>query len=422
MMRASSWIVFLISFLCFPSCGKEESPLCVPREGGRCLEVKPEGDVTERLREIMTTLQPNDTLYLHEGSYNLKSSLYLDTPGVTIRGAGKTKTILSFAGMETGAGTDGLHITADNITLEDFSVLDMRGDGVKIEGGRNIVVRRVRAGWSGGPSSQNGGYGIYPVLCTGVLIEESEAFGASDTGIYVGQSENVVIRNNLAYENVAGIEVENSRYVDVYGNESRNNTGGILVFSLPNLQVKDAGYVRVFNNYIHDNNTDNFAPEGNIVGLVPRGTGLIIMAAHDVHVYNNRLENHKTGQIGIISYLLTMRPVSDPGYYPYPSTIFIHDNTFQAGGNEPDLGSLLGLALSTAFPNGVPDILYDGIRDPAVGNPRICIEEPQATFANWNVDPDRIRETAPDPSRVTTSRDPHNCTIPEPGPASYTAP
>jgi hypothetical protein len=33
-----------------------------------------------------------------------------------------------------------------------------------------------------------------------------------------------------------------------------------------------------YNNKIINNNSDNFAPEGNIVGEVPRGTGVIVQA------------------------------------------------------------------------------------------------------------------------------------------------
>src|SRR6185369_12957100 len=84
--------------------------------------------------------------------------------------------------------------------------------------------------------------------------------GASDAGIYVGQSTQIVLRDNRAEMNVAGIEIENSTYADVYNNTATNNTGGILVFNLPGLPVKDGRKTRVYSNHIHDNNTDNFAP------------------------------------------------------------------------------------------------------------------------------------------------------------------
>ncbi len=83
---------------------------------------------------------------------------------------------------------------------------------------------------------RNGAYGLYPVLCKNVLIEDCVATDASDAGIYVGQSENIIVRRNRAENNVAGIEIENSVNADVYENMATNNTGGILVFSLPDLE------------------------------------------------------------------------------------------------------------------------------------------------------------------------------------------
>ena len=77
--------------------------------------------------------------------------------------------------------------------------------------------------------------------------------GASDAGIYVGQSANVVVRRNEAWENVAGIEIENTTGADVYGNRAHGNTGGLLVFSLPELPVKDGRDARVYDNDITDN-------------------------------------------------------------------------------------------------------------------------------------------------------------------------
>ena len=48
-------------------------------------------------------------------------------------------------------------------------------------------------------------------------------------------------KETLAKFNAAGIEIENSYYADVYNNIGKN-TGGILVFDLPNLP-KQGGIV-----------------------------------------------------------------------------------------------------------------------------------------------------------------------------------
>ena len=70
----------------------------------------------------------------------------------------------------------------------------------------------------------------------------------------MGQSRNVVVRNSRAEYNVAGIEIENTVHADVHDNVARNNTGGILVFNMPDLPV--AGHsTRVFDNEVTGNNT-----------------------------------------------------------------------------------------------------------------------------------------------------------------------
>src|SRR5690606_32186800 len=152
---------------------------------------------------------------------------------------------------------------------------DTAGDGLKVEGADGVTIRRVRVTWNGTPGPDNGAYGLYPVQCQNVLIEGSLVEGASDAGIYVGQSDTIVVRDNQVRNNVAGIEIENSSNADVHGNTATGNTGGVLVFNLPGLQVQNGAVTRVFDNTIVENNLDNFAPEGNIVGLVPRGTGII---------------------------------------------------------------------------------------------------------------------------------------------------
>src|SRR5690606_22232633 len=172
---------------------------------------------------------------LPEGHFQLEGSLSMDDKSdVLIRGAGMNKTILSFKGQFTGA--EGLKITnGKNIRLEDFTVHDTKGDGIKVQMVDGIVFKNITTGWTGGPDEENGGYGIYTVQCSQVLIENCVAHGASDAGIYVGQSKYIIVRNSKAYENVAGIEIENSLYADVYDNEAYNNTGGVLIFDLPDL-------------------------------------------------------------------------------------------------------------------------------------------------------------------------------------------
>ena len=253
------------------------------------------------------------------------------------------------------------------------------------------MSRRVRAEWTGGPKSTNGAYGIYPVECQNVLIEECISIGASDAGIYVGQSKDVIVRGCEARKNVAGIEIENTLRADVYDNVATDNTGGILVFDLPGLNVTNGGYVRIFKNRVYSNNHKNFAQPGAIVGEVPSGTGVMLMATDHVDVFDNEITDHQTSNVIIVSYLVTERKVQDKKYDPYPEAFSIHDNRISGGGSKPSgqLGTLLAPFVGTPF----PDIFYDGILDasklvdgklPDSLRGKIA-SNPGATFANVHV-------------------------------------
>ena len=49
---------------------------------------------------------------------------------------------------------------------------------------------------------------------------------------------------------MAGIEIENSKFADVYENNTVGNTAGILVFDLPGPPIQGGEATRVFDNMI----------------------------------------------------------------------------------------------------------------------------------------------------------------------------
>ncbi|MBX7259425.1 MAG: right-handed parallel beta-helix repeat-containing protein [Candidatus Hydrogenedentes bacterium] len=324
------------------------------------LSFAPGPDVQAKLQEALITVKPGSTIQLEEGTFELTMGLSLDVDNVTIRGRGMDKTILSFKNQDVG--TEGLYITSDNVTLEDFTIQDTKGNGHKSNAATNHVIRRVKSEWTGGPKETNGAYAFYPVSSKNVLIEECVAIGASDAGIYVGQSENVIVRKCRAEYNVAGIEIENCHHADVYENVATHNAGGILVFDLPDLPVQHGRNVRIFRNKSVDNDTENFAPKGNIVASVPTGTGVMVMANSSVEIFENEIGGNATTNILLTSYLSTQRPIKDAGYYPYPEGIHIHSNSFGPCGNKPggDGGALMALIAGSPL----PDIVWDGMVNP----------------------------------------------------------
>ncbi|MCA8986457.1 MAG: right-handed parallel beta-helix repeat-containing protein [Planctomycetaceae bacterium] len=322
--------------------------------------IPPGGRDQYEIQHRLIQAVPGDVIQLEEGKYHFLSELNVTCENVTIRGRGSEKTILSFAG-QTG-GSEGLTATGNGFVIENLAVEDTAGNAIKVLGADGVIFRGVRTEWTGGPLDTNGAYGIYPVQCKNVLIEDCVAIAAADAGIYVGQSQNVIVRRSRAALNVAGIEIENTLNADVYENIAEDNTGGILVFDLPGLQLKNGGDVRVFNNKIINNNTDNFAPKGAMVGEVPPGTGLMIMATDRVEVFDNQIHDNNTAGGIIVSFNFTMRPVQDPEYDPIPEGIFLHGNDFARNGQKP---SAKLAPIAAAVGRTFPDIIWDGVANPA---------------------------------------------------------
>jgi parallel beta-helix repeat protein len=338
-------------------------------------------NIEAQLQEAFLMAKDSSEIVLPEGHFLFEKSLLMDGKrAVTIRGAGIDKTVLSFKGQKEGA--EGIKISnCEGIILEGFTVEDALGDNIKVSDTKGITFRKVKAAWTGKIDKNNGAYGLYPVVCTNVLIEDCEAMGASDAGIYVGQSDSVIIRRNKAYQNVAGIESENSNYVDIYDNESYDNTGGLLIFDLPGL-TQSGSHVRAYQNKIMDNNRKNFAPKGNIVAAVPPGTGVMILATSEVDVFENQIINNKTVGTAIISYELVKALTAennnpetnagsaqvinqefekDSSYNPFPNQVRIMNNTFEENHWFPDLSHDIGRLFLLKFWTNIPFIIFDGI-------------------------------------------------------------
>ena len=373
---ATALFAAALSFTFFVSCAKKDSGLAAGP------------DFQKKFQEALIAAKPGAVIELPEGRLDMDRALSLSVDNVTIRGKGIDKTILSFKNQKTGPA--GLQVTSNGFTIEDLAIEDTKGDALKINGANGVTVRRVRTEWTGGPSEKNGSYGIYPVQCKNVLIEESASIGAADAGIYVGQSSNIIVRRSRAEANVAGIEIENSQFADVYENKSTHNTGGILVFNLPDLPVKGGGNTRVFNNEITENNTQNFGAKGSMVAKVPTGTGVIVLATNHVEVFKNTIKDNNTANVSVISYYTTGNPINDASYYPFPEAIYVHDNTISGGGTAPS-GEYAD-ALAPVVGKPMPAILFDGIVNPQKlagkrlpDDLRICIQNNgDANFMNYD--------------------------------------
>ena len=329
-----------------------------------------------QFREKLLDAKPGEVIEVPAGKFTFDRSLSLRVDGVTIRGAGPDKSVLSFKGQKAGA--EGLLVNANGFTLENIAIEDSKGDGLKVNEAENVTIRNVRVEWTGGPKTSNGAYGLYPVKTRNVLIEDSVAIGASDAGIYVGQSRDVVVRNSRAEYNVAGIEIENTINADVYGNTATHNTGGILVFNMPALS-QQGGKIRVFRNKVVANDTENFGAKGTPVASVPAGSGVVVNSNDDVEIFDNDIADNKTANI-IVSSVYSTGYKDDKAsgdFDPYPERINVYGNRLSGGGDAPDGLDLKALKLATYGIGGrFPDVLFDGyVNKSRKEGPQICLRD-----------------------------------------------
>jgi len=351
---------------------------------GRVFRIAPGPTATSDMVAAMVQAAPGDVIEFTEGYFELTSSLQLtNTEDVLVRGAGRDKTVLSFKQNNSPEGI--LAVNVHGITIEDLTVLDTAGNGVEFRGVDHGTVRRVRAMWSSGggrnsatpitaanaftnnaaalnvpctdPATQDpadpqnilgdirspdytvsklsGRYGIYPVSSENILIEEAESIGASDAGIYVGQTNTAIIRKSRAAYNVFGFEIENVRGGMYDGNLAECNTGGFLIYDLDNLrQYGERSIMR--NNIARMNNTYNFT-SGGIVGNVPSGSGMITLAYDRIDIHDNLFENNNTAGIIHTSYEIFPQGAGRPGEHRidwYTEGLHIWRNTFKNNGNQ----------------------------------------------------------------------------------------
>lgn len=395
---------------------------------GPCVEI-PAGD-SEALQVAVNSLEDETTVILATGIYEFDNQVTIRADGITFWGQGRGTegsfeegTILDYAAQTTQS--NGVDVVGDRFTIADLAIVDAKKDGLRIEDSDLVTIQRVRATWRAVGSTDNGAYGLYPVKVSRVLMEDSEAYNSADAGIYVGQCQHAIVRNNIAMGNVAGIEIENTQFADVYGNYAEDNTGGLVIFDLPGNPVVGRD-VSVHDNIVVNNNRTNFAPQGSTVAAIPPGTGTFAMASRRVEIFDNTYEGNNSFDIAVISGLpiqgdrekwkLSKAELvgdvtglnlleDDTGEFVYnyrSDNAFVHGNTHTdtgAGAPNTNFDQELGLLLQIVYgASPIDAILYDGwdetsfdAMDPALNSNdnHICIADAAAdgaTFASLNME------------------------------------
>jgi cytochrome c peroxidase len=287
----------------------------------RIVEVRP----GESIQEAVDKAGRNGIVRIYPGTYH--ENVLVIHHGVTIEGVirdGK-RPVLDGRNLLP----DAISGLGNDFTVANLEIRNYQGNGVVVHKARNVVYRNLIL-------HNTGLYGVYPIECDGVLVEDCKVSGARDAGIYVGQSRNIVVRRNEAFQNVTGIEIENCVNAIVEDNYVHNNTGGILVFLLPfnPSKVQDGCIVR--RNRVINNNTPNFADPEAIVSNVLKGTGIMLLAADNTEVYENEIVGNGTFGIMVIG-LRQLFPEPTPlDVDPNPDGNRIYNNILRDNGKDPD--------------------------------------------------------------------------------------
>jgi parallel beta-helix repeat protein len=414
---ALAWVCLLMA-AGFAGCGDDDanSGDGVPTSGryAGCNTIIKAGSDTEAIQTALIQAKTKTMLCFEDGVYPIASELSLSVNDVTIRGNSDDREAVLLDYTHQSEGKDALSVSSAGFTIEHLSVKNSHGNAIVVKGTERVTFRDLKVQWDAGSVTSNGAYAVYPLGSSDVLVEDCEVIGASDSGLYVGQSKNIIVRNNTVHGNVTGIEIENSDDALVTGNHVYDNTAGILAFVLPNLEKKAGRNTIIENNQIESNNRDNFGQAGTTVSFVPPGIGILVLANDHTEVRDNDIHDNKTTGVLAISYSTYNTICSASGGMncdgsdgmtdPDLSKTYEHGDTFDHNGYDPDalVAALLG--------SDLPNVMWDGYKPAdAVNEDQFCLGSDPASFLKFG-DQDGIYNRAND----VTDGSLFSCTLPPP--------
>jgi Right handed beta helix region len=244
-----------------------------------------------------------------------------------------------------GAYRESVLVTTSHLTITHagFSGVFLVGvDGYRLTGTRYV---------------DNPVCGPFPVCSHDGLIDGNQVVGgdskggpSTDTGIYLGDDDQVTVRGNSVTNYVIGVVVENTINATVQDNLFKGNTAGIYAAVLANHPRPFTDHVVIDHNQVVNNNLPNPVPadSGEEIGGVPTGVGIVNCGADHVVVRDNWvLGNDSLGVIVLQNFVAG----TDARIEPNPDFGQVRGNVILGNGHRPD-------PVRAVTPGA--DLVYDG--------------------------------------------------------------
>jgi len=299
--------------------------------------------VSTTIQAAVDAAHPGDIIRVPPGIY--RENVLVTKNNITIKG-------------QSSAILDGTDLLGNSgITVRPLSpsarVSGFRLSGLQIQNYSENGVILIRVDYfqiDNGKYINNEEYGIFPILSSHGLIRSNQVSGSDDTGIYIGQSQDVIIKDNYVHDCTVGIEAELSSNITVQNNQAIDNSIGMTAEVLPGLSVTVTTNVQIIDNTFDNNNRANPVTDPtDILSQLPSGSGLLIFGADHVRVRDNNVVRNNSVGIAVVQLSPALASL-DPRIDPFPDYNEIIDNEVMENGSNPD-------PKLVPFPPG--DLLWD---------------------------------------------------------------
>jgi parallel beta-helix repeat protein len=290
----------------------------------------------DSIQVAVAAAQSGDIIKIFPGTYH--ETVYIDKDDIVLSGVVIDDV---WPVMEGDSKlNDAVLYSGNDITVENLQIQHYKGNAIMGQAGNNFLIRNNRI-------IDTGVYGIFPEFGTNGLVTHNVLSGIEDAAIYIGMCDNIHVAHNEVFNNVAGIEIENTRHSIVENNYAHDNTGGILVFITPGLPIKTTFDTIVRNNFVVNNNTPNFGIPGSTVSGIPAGTGILNMAGDQTTIEGNIITGNQVIGILITDHMNAANVTLDPDADPNSDEISILDNMMWNNGYDtiPEITALKTLEL-----------------------------------------------------------------------------